>query len=79
MLEALSTGEEIAKSYLEGRPEDMLWSQSPIGKHKGTKAQVDGIAKGAHGVGMTLPGFVNKATRSTTIYIRFAECVATAL
>lgn len=36
------------------------------------------IVKGVRGVGMTLLGFVNKAILNTTIYIRFAGCVATA-
>ena len=34
--------------------------------------------KGVHGAGMTLLGFVNKVILSTTTYIRFAECAATA-
>lgn len=40
---------------------------------------MDAIAKGVPGAGMTVPGFANKGILNTTIYIRFAGCVATAL
>ena len=55
-----------------------LWSQSQIEKHSVIKAQEDAIAKGAQDVGIVLLVFVSKAIPSTTIYIRFAGCVATA-
>ena len=56
----------------------LLWLQSPIEKPNDLRPQVDVIVKGVHVAGMTLLGFANKAIISTTTYIRFAECAATA-
>ena len=55
------------------------WSQSLKEKLSDLRVQAGATVKGVHGVEMTQLDFVNKVILNTTIYIRFAGCVATAL